>query len=94
MAVRDHCVGVCNPVALGLIAPGEAVLDLGCGGGFDALVAAQLVGPTGWVVGIGRSPEILEEAGFLEARCVGTGAYRTSGHTQATFYTARKPPAR
>jgi hypothetical protein len=34
---------------------------------------------------------MLQEAGFIEARCAGTGEYRTSGHTQATFYTARKP---
>jgi hypothetical protein len=34
---------------------------------------------------------MLEEAGFTEARLVGTGEYRTSDHTQATYYTARKP---
>jgi len=34
---------------------------------------------------------MLEEAGFLEACCAGTGTYRTSAFTQATFYTARKP---
>jgi hypothetical protein len=37
---------------------------------------------------------MLDEAGFMGARCVGAGAYRTSGHTQAAFYTARKPPSR
>jgi ubiquinone/menaquinone biosynthesis C-methylase UbiE len=60
--VRDHFVGVGNPAALGPIVPGEAVLDLGCGGGFDAMVAAQLVGPTGRVVGIDLSPEMLAVA--------------------------------
>jgi hypothetical protein len=34
---------------------------------------------------------MLDEAGFLDARCVGTGTYRTSAYTQAAFYTARKP---
>jgi len=34
---------------------------------------------------------MLEEAGFLNAGCAGTGAYRTSAFTQATFYTAQKP---
>jgi hypothetical protein len=34
---------------------------------------------------------MLEDAGFIGCRLVGTGAYRTSSHTQATFYTARKP---
>jgi len=33
---------------------------------------------------------MLEAAGFAEVRCVGTGEYRTSAYTQATFYTARK----
>ncbi len=35
---------------------------------------------------------MLEDAGFMDARHAGTGEYRTSGHTQATFYIARKPP--
>jgi len=36
---------------------------------------------------------MLEAAGFTDCRCVGTGEYRTSAYTQATFYTARKPAA-
>ena len=58
-AVRDRFVGVGNPFALGAIGPGEAALDLGCGAGLDALVAAQLVGPTGRVAGLDLSPEML-----------------------------------
>jgi ubiquinone/menaquinone biosynthesis C-methylase UbiE len=67
--VRERFVGVGNPFALGPIQPGEAVLDLGCGAGFDALIAAQLVGPTGRVMGIDLSPEMLAmaEAGLKEA---------------------------
>lgn len=34
---------------------------------------------------------MLEDAGFLDPCCVGTGDYRTSTYTQATFYTAQKP---
>jgi ubiquinone/menaquinone biosynthesis C-methylase UbiE len=60
--VRARFVGVGNPFALGQIGPGEAVLDLGCGAGFDTLVAAQLVGPRGRVVGIDLSPEMLAVA--------------------------------
>jgi SAM-dependent methyltransferase len=59
LAVRERFVGVGNPFALGSIRPGEAVVDLGCGAGFDAFVAAQLVGPTGRVVAIDMSPEML-----------------------------------
>lgn len=48
--------------------PGEAVLDLGCGAGFDAFIAAQLVGPAGRVVGVDMSPEMMAvaEAGLRE----------------------------
>ena len=60
--VRERFVGVGNPFSLGPIEPGEAVLDLGCGTGYDAFVAAQLVGPTGRVVGIDLSPEMLAMA--------------------------------
>jgi len=44
-------------------------LDLGCGAGFDTFVAAQLVGPEGWVAGVDLSPEMLAvaEAGRVES---------------------------
>jgi arsenite methyltransferase len=68
-AIRDHFVGVGNPFSLGPIRPGEAVLDLGCGAGFDVFVAAQLVGGSGRVVGVDLSVEMLAiaEAGKAEA---------------------------
>jgi arsenite methyltransferase len=61
-AVRERFVGVGNPFALGPIRPGEKVLDLGCGAGFDALVAGIVVGPTGRVVGVDLSAEMLAVA--------------------------------
>lgn len=69
-AIRERFVGVGNPYSLGPVRSGEAVLDLGCGAGFDALVAAQLVGPAGRVVGIDLSPEMLAvaEAGRANGR--------------------------
>jgi SAM-dependent methyltransferase len=68
--VRERFVGVGNPFALGPISPGETVLDLGCGAGLDAFIAAQLVGPTGRVVGIDLSPEMIAvaQAGVREAK--------------------------
>ncbi len=73
LAIRERFVGVGNPFSLGPIRAGESVLDLGCGAGFDAFIAAQLVGPAGRVVGIDLSPEMLAvaragqaEAGFPE----------------------------
>jgi ubiquinone/menaquinone biosynthesis C-methylase UbiE len=47
---------------LGLLRPGDAVLDVGCGAGIDLLVAAQLVGPTGRVCGVDLTPEMVERA--------------------------------
>ncbi len=44
-------VGTGNPFALGAIKPGENVIDMGCGGGIDSLIAAKRVGPTGKVIG-------------------------------------------
>jgi arsenite methyltransferase len=59
--VASFC-GVGNPFSLGLIYPGEAVLDIGCGNGFDALVAAKMVGPQGRVVGVDVTPEMIDKA--------------------------------
>ena len=59
---RERFVGVGNPFALGPIRPGSVVLDLGCGAGVDALVAALVVGPSGRVVGCDLSPDMLAVA--------------------------------
>jgi SAM-dependent methyltransferase len=59
--------GVANPFTLGRLAPGERVLDLGCGAGTDSLVAAQMVGPDGSVTGIDMTPEMLAKAGASAA---------------------------
>ncbi len=42
--------------------PGETVLDLGSGAGFDCFLAAQAVGKTGRVIGVDMTPEMLEKA--------------------------------
>jgi SAM-dependent methyltransferase len=54
--------GVANPWELGRLAPGAHVLDLGCGAGTDTLIAAQMVGADGRVVGIDMTPEMLANA--------------------------------
>src|ERR687892_2376945 len=48
----ESFAGVANPWAMGRLAPGERVLDLGSGAGTDSLVAAQMVGAGGRVTGI------------------------------------------
>jgi len=61
--------GVGNPFSLAMINPGEVLLDIGCGAGFDMIVASRLVGPTGRVYGIDLTPEMMErsQANFKHA---------------------------
>ncbi len=61
-----------NPTATANLRPGETVVDLGCGGGLDVLLAAGKVGPTGKAIGIDMTPEMLERARAGAAR-VGAG---------------------
>jgi arsenite methyltransferase len=58
----ESFAGVANPWELGRLAPGERVLDLGSGAGTDSLVAAQMVGEAGRVIGIDMTPEMLAKA--------------------------------
>ena len=51
-----------NPTALAELRPGEVVLDLGSGGGFDVLIAARRVGPRGRAIGVDMTPEMVERA--------------------------------
>jgi SAM-dependent methyltransferase len=51
-----------NPTAFARLRPGETVVDLGCGGGLDVLLAAAKVGPTGKAIGIDMTPEMIERA--------------------------------
>jgi AhpD family alkylhydroperoxidase len=51
-----------NPNVLAALRPGEVVLDLGSGGGFDAFIAARKVGATGRALGVDMTPEMLAKA--------------------------------
>jgi SAM-dependent methyltransferase len=59
-----------NPTAFANLRPGETVVDLGCGGGLDVLLAAARVGPTGKAIGIDMTPEMIERARKNAARPV------------------------
>jgi SAM-dependent methyltransferase len=72
--------GCGNPLAFSEVKPGEAVLDLGSGAGIDLLIAARKVGPSGRVIGIDMTDEMIArarantaEAGFvsihIHSRC-------------------------
>ena len=58
----DLGLGCGNPQAVAALRPGERVLDLGSGAGLDAFLAAQQVGPTGHVIGVDMTPEMIDRA--------------------------------
>jgi len=55
-------LGCGNPQAIAALKSGETVLDLGSGAGFDAFLAAPAVGPTGRVIGVDMTPEMVSKA--------------------------------
>ncbi|MGI9625601.1 MAG: arsenite methyltransferase [Longimicrobiales bacterium] len=55
-------LGCGNPVALAELNPGDVVVDLGSGAGFDCFLAAGNVGKTGRVIGVDMTPEMVEKA--------------------------------
>ena len=69
-------LGCGNPVALASLQPGQTVLDLGAGAGFDAFIAARTVGPAGRVIGVDMTPEMV-----AKARANG----RKGGYTRVEF---------
>jgi arsenite methyltransferase len=58
----DLGLGCGNPQAIAELQPGERVLDLGSGAGFDAFLAARQVGPSGSVIGVDMTPEMITRA--------------------------------
>jgi ubiquinone/menaquinone biosynthesis C-methylase UbiE len=61
-SVVESFAGVGNPFAWGEPAPGESVLDLGSGAGFDILLAARMVGPHGRAIGVDMTPAMTAKA--------------------------------
>lgn len=55
-------LGCGNPLLSADLKPGEIVLDLGSGAGFDAFIAAEKVGPQGRVIGVDFTPEMIQKA--------------------------------
>ena len=55
-------LGCGNPQAIAALQPGETVVDLGCGGGFDCFLAARRIGKKGQVIGVDMTPEMIHKA--------------------------------
>ena len=72
-------LGCGNPLAIASLRPGETVLDLGSGSGFDAFLAAEAVGESGRVIGVDITPEMVKKARLLA---------RENGFTNAEFHLA------
>ena len=62
-------LGCGNPQAIAALKPGEIVLDLGSGGGFDCFLAARQVGVTGRVIGVDMTPEMISKARANTEKC-------------------------
>lgn len=61
-------LGCGNPQTIADLKPGEIVVDLGCGGGFDCFLAARRVGKKGHVIGVDMTPEMIHKARANAAR--------------------------
>ncbi len=55
-------LGCGNPLGVASLRPGQTVLDLGSGAGFDCFLAARAVGPSGRVIGVDMTPEMIAKA--------------------------------
>ena len=55
-------LGCGNPVVLASLKPGETVVDLGSGGGFDCFLASEKVGATGKIIGVDMTAEMITKA--------------------------------
>ncbi len=60
--VTESFAGVGNPLGLHEVRPGETVVDIGCGAGVDSILAARKVGPSGRVIGVDMTAEMVKKA--------------------------------
>jgi len=78
----DSFAGVGNPLLLAPLTEGMTVLDLGCGSGVDMMIASRAVGPSGRVIGIDMTDEMLDKArqACAEARCANVEIKKGMAH--------------
>lgn len=75
--------GVGNPHALDGLRPGETVVDIGCGGGMDLLLAARRVGPSGRAIGVDMTEEMIRQAEASAARAGLKNVEIRRGHAES-----------
>lgn len=81
-AAVEASLGCGNPTALATLSPGEAVLDLGSGGGIDVLLSARRVGPAGKAYGLDMTDEMLDLAERNRAEAGVENAEFLKGHIE------------
>jgi arsenite methyltransferase len=79
----ESFAGTGNPFSMGALRPGERVVDVGSGAGFDSLIAARMVGPTGQVVGVDMTPAMLDKARRAAAQAGLTNVEFRAGYAEA-----------
>jgi arsenite methyltransferase len=76
--------GCGNPQAIAALKPGEVVIDLDSGGGFDCFLAARQVGDTGHVIGVDMTNEMLNKAHENTAK-IGARMWNSACASSSTF---------
>jgi len=79
----EQALGVGNPVRAAGLHPGEIVVDLGCGGGIDTILAAHAVAPAGKAIGLDMLPEMLKVAAHNAAEAGVRNVEWLSGEIEA-----------
>lgn len=79
----ESFAGTGNPFLLGPLRPGEKVVDIGSGAGFDSLIAAGMVGPSGRVVGVDMTPAMVEKASRATAEAGAANVEFRQGYAEA-----------
>jgi arsenite methyltransferase len=82
----NRALGVANHLRYADIQPGETILDLGCGGGIDTILAAQRTGPTGKVIALDFLPEMLDRTASAVQEAGLTNVELLEGEMEAIPY--------
>ena len=79
----ESFAGTGNPFSLGVLSPGEKVVDIGSGAGIDSQIAGWMVGPEGRVTGVDMTPAMLEKARNAVAESGLSNVEFVEGHSES-----------